>query len=236
MTHAEITNLMLEDLKKLASPQHKTMGVRNFPSNMERLGVTSAGLKKVVADWSKILHDYTPKQWVELCLLLSQNEIFECQILAYELLWKNKQALRTLTLQDILALGKRLDNWASVDSYCTMIAGWHWREGTLPDQQIIKWLNSDNHWLRRCAVVCTVPLNLRAKGGTGDTHRTLMVCERVIHDRHDLVIKALSWALRELSKQDRPAVEAFIEEHWKDLHGRVRREVTTKLKTGRKNG
>ena len=56
------------------------------------------------------------------------------------------------------------------------------------------------------------------------------------HDREDMIVKALSWALRELSKHDKPAVENFMGKYDEVLAGRVRREVYTKLKTGRKNG
>ena len=236
MTKTEIVNLMLEDLKKVAASRHNTLGVPGFQTKMNRLGVSSPHIKKIVNDWSNILYDFAPQQWIDLCIQLTQKGIFESQILAYELLWKNKKALRNLNLQQILVLGDHLDNWVSTDSYSTMIAGWHWREGTMPDTQIMNWLKSDNHWLRRAAVVCTIPLNLRSKGGTGDSQRTLMVCEKILDDRDDLIVKALSWALRELSKPDKQAVENFIQKHWERLHPRVRREVMAKLETGRKNG
>lgn len=235
-TNAEIIDLILEDLKKFAAVRHNTLGVPSFTTGMKRLGVSAPRLKTVVKNWSSILYDFTPEQWSELCILLTRKGIFECQILAYELLWKNKNALKGLTPEQILTLGSTLDNWASTDTYCTMIAGWHWREGTLTNSHITEWLKSDNRWRRRAAVVCTIPLNLRSKGGTGDTLRTLMICEKVVNDRDDMVVKALSWALRELSKSDKRAVESFIKKHWERLHPRVRREVMTKLETGRKNG
>ena len=178
----------------------------------------------------------SPERWIDLCIKLTQTGIFESQILAYELLWINKKALKNLNQKQILMLGKYLDNWASVDSYSLMIAGWHWREGTLPDSQILEWLKSENFWLRRVAVVCTVPLNLRSRGGKGDAPKTLMICEKVIDDRDKLVVKALSWALRELSKRDKTAVENFIQKHQKRIHPLVLREVTAKLETGRKSG
>ena len=236
MTIGEITDLMLVDLKKATASRHNTLGVPGFHTKMKRLGVSSLQIKKIVNNWSQLLYDFSPQQWIELCIQLTQKGIFEAQILAYELLWKNKKALRNLSVKQILLLGDNLDNWASTDSYSTMIAGWHWREGTLPDSQIINWLESKNHWLRRVAVVCTIPLNLRSKGGNGDTQRTLMVCEKVLNDRHDMVVKALSWALRELSKSDRQAVIDFVEKHWERLHSRIRREVIAKIETGRKNG
>ena len=235
MTNAEIIDLICEDLKKVANARHNTLGVPSFKTNMRWLGVSAPQLKKAVANWIAILHDLTITRWIDLAIALSQTGIFECQLFAYELVWKNKKILKALNKEQVLALGNNLDNWASIDSYCTMIAGWHWREGTLSDQQILTWLNSEDRWMRRVAVVCTVPLNLRSKGGTGDAERTLMICERVIDDRDDMVVKALSWALRELSKSDKPAAIQFMNQHWDRLHGRIRREVTSKLETGRKN-
>jgi len=49
-----------------------------------------------------------------------------------------------------------------------------------------------------------------------------------------MVVKALSWALRELSKRDPTSVAAFLREHEMRLASRVRREVKTRLETGRK--
>ena len=80
-----------------------------------------------------------------------------------------------------------------------------------------------------------MPLNTRSRGGSGDVGRSLAVCDILLHDRDDLVIKAMSWALRELIVHDRPAVEAFLAAHDDDLAARVKREVRNKLTTGLKN-
>jgi hypothetical protein len=50
-----------------------------------------------------------------------------------------------------------------------------------------------------------------------------------------MVIKALSWALRSLIQWDREAVTRFLTAHDDVLASRVKREVGTKLRTGRKN-
>jgi len=50
-----------------------------------------------------------------------------------------------------------------------------------------------------------------------------------------MVVKALSWALRSLVEWDREAVSSFLAEHQDTLASRVKREVGTKLRTGRKN-
>jgi 3-methyladenine DNA glycosylase AlkD len=236
MTNSEIVDHIREDLQNASASKHNTLGVPGFKTEMKRLGVSANHLRKIEDKWIKVLYDFSPGQWIDLCIELTHIGIFESQLLAYELLWKNKKALKNLNQRQIILLGNHLDNWASVDSYSLMIAGWHWREGTLPDSQILNWLKSENRWFRRVAVVCTIPLNLRSRGGSGDTKKTLMICEQVINDRDKLVVKALSWALRELSKRDRTAVENFIQQNRERLHSLVFREVSAKLETGRKNG
>ena len=84
-------------------------------------------------------------------------------------------------------------------------------------------------------MVSTVPLNNKARGGSGDAPRTLDVCRMLVEDRDDMVVKALSWALRALAVRDPKAVRAFLAQHKGVVAPRVRREVQNKLLTGLKN-
>jgi 3-methyladenine DNA glycosylase AlkD len=67
------------------------------------------------------------------------------------------------------------------------------------------------------------------------TGRTLDICGRLVDDRVDTVVKALSWAVRALAPWDPVAVGDFLEANDTRLAARVRREVRTKLATGRKH-
>ena len=113
-----------------------------------------------------------------------------------------------------------------------------WLPG-LPLRSLRRFLNrysglTTDPW-RRAALVSTVPLNLRAAGGTGDSRRTLNVCRLLVDDRDDMVVKALSWALRALVIWDADAVRSFLDDNGMRLAARVQREVTNKLETGLKN-
>jgi 3-methyladenine DNA glycosylase AlkD len=80
-----------------------------------------------------------------------------------------------------------------------------------------------------------VPLNTKARGGSGDAIRTLKICETLIADRDDMVVKAMSWALRALATRDPKTVRTFLRTHGTALAPRVIREVNNKLNTGLKN-
>jgi 3-methyladenine DNA glycosylase AlkD len=60
------------------------------------------------------------------------------------------------------------------------------------------------------------------------------VCSLLVEDRDDMVVKALSWALRELGKKHPAEVRGVLATHEKRLAARVTREVNNKLRTGLK--
>jgi hypothetical protein len=154
---------------------------------------------------------------------------------ADELIVNHPTAPRSLGRQQLQDLGRGLASWDDVDCFACYLSGPAWREHLIDDSVIAEWAASGDRWWRRAALVSSVPLNVKARGGKGDTERTLWVCSLLIDDRDDMVVKALSWALRALAERDASAVQAFVSQHESRLAPRVRREVATKLKTGRKN-
>jgi len=153
---------------------------------------------------------------------------------AATLILQHPTAFRHLRWRVLEEMGERMDHWGTVDIFATL-AGKAWRSGQISDARIHRWARSENRWWRRAALVCTVVLNRRTWGGEGDTARTLGVCELLVADRDDMVVKGMSWALRELIATDRRGVERFLKKHDPALAGRVRREVGNKLSTGLKN-
>lgn len=236
MTIPEIVEAIIQDLTKYADPERKKMMAGNHPTSMETIGLKVPNQRKVIEEWRQILGLYTSQEWIQLAIALVGTNILECQQVAFEFIWKNKKALQVITPEQIFALGKTLDNWVSVDMYCLCITGYCWRTEILTNSVIENWAKSENRWIRRTALVSTVPLNLRSRGGTGDVTRTLRICKMLVTDYDDMVVKAMSWALRELSKSDKRAVEEFLDGNYDQLHSRVKREVETKLRTGKKNG
>jgi 3-methyladenine DNA glycosylase AlkD len=143
--------------------------------------------------------------------------------------------LRPASAEVVERLGEGMADWGSVDAFGCTVSGPVWRRGGLPDEAVHRWAAPPDRWWRRAALVSTVPLNLRSRGGTGDTERTLDICRRLAADGDDMVVKALSWALRELVVWDPEAVRRFLDDHDEVLAAWVRREVRSKLETGRKH-
>jgi 3-methyladenine DNA glycosylase AlkD len=157
------------------------------------------------------------------------------RFVAYELLLNHRPTMDSITSDEVEKLGEGIAHWGDIDCFACFIAGPAWRSGRIPDRLIQTWARSKDWARRRAALVSTVPLNSRAQGGSGDTKRTLAICSTLVSDRQDLVVKALSWALRELSKRDPEGVRLFLAAHRAKLAPRVLREVDRKLATGLKN-
>ena len=230
-----VVNEILEALSDLGSAERREKSLTYFPTAQKVMGVKSPDLKAILKEIRSKYGPGTPEEWINLCKALVATSVFECQVLAYEMIGRDRKLLQALQYKDLSALGQNLDNWASVDHYTVGIYGVLWGLGVVKDSHIDALLKSDNFWERRVAVVSTVALNLKSRGGKGDTPRTIAVCERVVDERQDMIQKALSWALRELSKRDREAVNSFMNRHELRLANRVVREVNHKLDFGTKN-
>lgn len=200
--------------------------LRSVPANAPSLRAERKRLSMEVAAWDR--H----------AVLGLAHHLIEAKIarfVAYELLLNHQPVMRSITPSEVEKLGEGMAHWGDVDSFACFIAGPAWRAGNIPDSVIRTWAHSPNWCWRRAALVSTVPLNSRAQGGAGDPKRTLAISAMLTTDRHDLVVKALSWSLRELAKRDPESVRLFLSAHRDQLAPRVIREVNNKLATGRKN-
>jgi len=207
-----------------------------IPTRLALLSEKSTeSIRAVRREFSKRLAKAPADFVFQSSLLLLRNEKAVPRFLVYELVQHHGEALRSLNSRKLTMLGKGIDSWAAVDTFACYLSGPVWREHQVSDSLIARWARSRDRWWRRAAVVSTIPLNNKTRGGQGDATRTLAICTLVVHDRDDMVVKALSWALRELAKRDRRAVEEFLKKNRKALAPRVVREVVNKLTTGLKN-
>lgn len=196
---------------------------------------TVPNVRKLRREYSKRIASLPAASVIQLALKLLKTPGIFARFVAYELIQHHKQAAAKLNASQLESLGKGIDSWGAVDTFACYLSGPAWREGQVPDSLIERWARSKDRWWRRAAVVSTVALNNNARGGTGDTKRTLSICRLAVDDRDDMVVKALSWALRELSKKAPEEVENFISENQTRLAPRVLREVRNRLQTGLKN-
>lgn len=216
--------------------EKRRLGAINYlaGTDLEMVGVDTPNLRDVVKEFSKRLKEESAEDMLKLVLRLVEGRKLEVRQVGYEMLARHKAAFAALTVADLERLGAGNDNWASVDGISCELIGPLWLAGGVPDEAIMKWAHSENLWWRRTAIVSTTGLNKKSRGGKGDPKRTLAICRLFVADRHKMITKALSWALRELSKSHPKEVLEFVMEHEDALAGHVKREVHSKIVKGTK--
>jgi 3-methyladenine DNA glycosylase AlkD len=190
----------------------------------------TASIRRVRREYSKRLRGATAGDVLAVALALRDRQRW----VGYELLYHHPGGIAALDTEQVERLGHGIGDWGATDAFGRYVSGPAWQHRRIEDTAVQGWTESRDRWWRRAALVSTVPLNLRAAGGTGDADRTLEVCRRLVGDRDDMVVKALSWALRALAIHDPAAVRAFLRAHGDGVAPRVRREVANKLDTGLK--
>ena len=204
------------------------------PSRLQYFGASNPQMRAVMRQVSKELRLAPPTLIRDVALALVKRGTAEGRQVGYELIARRGDAMTLLTPALIRRLGRGNDNWASVDGFAVFVTGRAWREGRVSDADVVAWARSSDVWWRRTALVSTVTLNLPSRGGHGDARRTLLICRHFARERDAMLAKALSWALRSLVRHDKGAVRVFITRHQATLPAIVKREVETKIATGRK--
>jgi 3-methyladenine DNA glycosylase AlkD len=226
---------VLADLERAADPERRAHAVGYFPTSLEILGVSAPDMRRVLRPLARSLAAEVPDAVLAVARALLGTRIHEARQVAFELVGGRRDVVAELDRRAVEALGDGNDNWASVDCFSVVVAGPAWRDGRVADRDVLRWTKSDDRWWRRTALVSTVALNMKSRGGSGDPGRTLAVCEALAADDEVMVAKGLSWALRALISVDRAAVVAFLAAHDDGVPALVRREVVAKLETGLKN-
>jgi 3-methyladenine DNA glycosylase AlkD len=182
--------------------------------------------------YSQKLRAASPAFVLEMALTLLEEH--SQRWVAYEIVRAHRAAFGSLGASELERFGRGIDSWWTADAFARTLSGPAWLNGQVDDALIVRWTRSADLWWRRAALVSTVALNVRSQGGMGDVERTLAICRLLVADREDMVVKAMSWALRALAVPEPQAVQAFLEQHASGLASRVRREVGNKLRTGLK--
>ena len=101
----------------------------------------------------------------------------------------------------------RMNNWDLVDAAAYHILGEHLK--TRSRRLLDRLAAAPNLWERRIAIVSTLAL---IRGGEiADTYR---IARKLLRDPHDLIHKAVGWALRETMKVSPDSLLGFLRRHY----------------------
>lgn len=105
---------------------------------------------------------------------------------------------------------ERINNWDLVDTSAPYIVGEYLK--TRSRELLDGLAHSPDLWERRIAIVSTLALIK-----SGETEDAFRIAELLLHDKHDLIHKAVGWALRETGRISRSVLLRFLQRHYPQI-------------------
>lgn len=200
-----------KELKRNANPSKARILQGFFKTGPGEYGEGDVFLGIVVPLQRKIAQKYLNLTFAEVENLLASN-IHEHRFIALVILvqqYKKGDARQKEKIaRFFLKNRKHVNNWDLVDTATPHILGDYLLER---DKSILYFLSRSRYvWDRRISILAT--FCFINKGRFEDT---LALAEILLRDSHDLIQKAVGWALREVGKRSRKTEENFLQKHYR---------------------
>ncbi len=204
---------LIRELKSAADPKRaessawffKT-GKGQYGEGDQFIGVTVPVLRKIALGYRDLALDDIER--------LLRSPIHEHRRAAFEILVAQYErgdgAERGKVIRFYLRHTRFANNWDLVNASAPYIVGEHLR--TRPRNLLDRLAASQMLWERRIAIIST--LMLIKNGEIDDTFR---IAEKLLPDQHDLIHKAVGWALRETGNVSPDRLRDFLRRHYAQI-------------------
>lgn len=213
----------LNELRKLGNEQRAIADQRYHKSNREHWGVSVPACDKLTRSLCK---EMAEKELLLLAKDLWATNLFDPMVCAAKILSFPRLKPSKSLWKIIPRFLEQVDGWALEDH----LAHVAWKcilDDNLLLDEIEEWTKHSNFWMRRAALVYTLPF---AKSGK-DPERMLGWASLYASDSEWFIQKAIGWWLRVLGEHNPNRVAIFLNIHWEKLKGVARKEATRKLST-----
>jgi 3-methyladenine DNA glycosylase AlkD len=203
----------VRELASLGNSERAAGAARFFKSGVGEYGEGDKFIGVAVPPLRKAALRHRALPLAELALLLD-SEIHDHRLAALEILVAQyedaAEAERKTIVEFYLANTRGINNWDLVDASAPYILGEHLK--TRSRRPLYRLVKSKSVWERRMAIVATLMLIRH-----GETADTFLIAEKLLADPHDLIHKAVGWALREAGKISQADLLAFLERHYASI-------------------
>ena len=199
-----------KQLLKSGDPARAVHSFRFFKTGKGQYGEGDIFIGCTVPQTRIIAANYTKLPLEEVAKLLN-DEVHECRLSALVILTNKYAKANEFDKYEIvnfyLSHTNRINNWDLVDISAHKILG-EWFKNR-EDRSILHELaNSNLLWDQRIAIVATF-----AFIKNNDFNDILMLSEKFITHKHDLIHKACGWMLREVGKRDEAVLTSFLDKN-----------------------
>ena len=199
-----------QELRQLSSPEKAEVYARFFKTGKGEYGEGDRFIGLTVPEQRQIAkkHVDAPLKAVQRLLdsRIHEFRLTGLLILVYKFERAGGRQIVDFYLKNIHAS----NNWDLIDCIADKILGRYLMDR---DKSILYgFARSGNLWKRRIAIITTFHF---IRNGRFDD--TLRIAEILLHDRHDLIHKAVGWMLREIGKRDGKFLHKFLDKHHKQM-------------------
>lgn len=199
-------------LSSVATPERARSSARFFKSGRGEYGEGDQFIGVKVPDQRTIAKQHYKTIPLEDTFDLLQSPVHEHRLTTLFILvlkYQKYPDLRAEIFNLYIAHTMFVNNWDLVDSSAEHIVGAWLFESEYKIKVLQKLAWSDLLWDRRIAMLATFH-DLKK----GKPEATIMTAGQLLHDKHDLIQKAVGWMLREMGKKiDRQLLIDFLDQH-----------------------
>lgn len=210
MRNGVIKNLK-QDLRKAADSDKKKILQNFFKTGTGQYAEEDIFLGVTVPKTREIAKKYKDMSILQVTSILN-SKIHEERLAAILILVYNyetgSEEVQKKIVSTYLANSKKINNWDLVDLSAHKILGNYMLHGKNKRDILYSFAKSKNLWERRISIITTM-----AFIKNNDFEDSLRISKILLHDKHDLIHKAVGWMLREIGKKDITVEERFLKKH-----------------------
>ncbi|MGH2525655.1 MAG: DNA alkylation repair protein [Actinomycetota bacterium] len=219
------------DLRALGTPERAEGEKRYLKSDLDFLGVSVWGIRKVMKAFTEQHRDLPRDDLVALIEALWAKPVFERRMMAAMLLEEYVAVLEPSDLELIERLIRESKTWALVDVLSGDVVGEIIRRNPKVAARLDAWAKDDDFWVRRSALLAQL---LPLKHGAS-FRRFASYADAMLDEKEFFIRKAIGWVLRETAKRRPDEVYEWLAPRAHRSSGVTIREAVKYLDDTRKN-
>jgi 3-methyladenine DNA glycosylase AlkD len=196
-----------KDLKEIADPAIRITARPFFKEEIECYGIKTAAVVAIAKKYWKEVKSRDKEEIFSLCEELYKSGYMEEAFIVST--WAPKLADR-FEREDLAVFRHWIDiyitNWATCDGFCNHTVGDFIEKYPEYVDELKKWTQSENRWMRRAAAVSLI---VPAKHGKF-LDDVFSIADLLLTDKDDMVQKGYGWLLKEASRQHTDEVFGFV--------------------------
>jgi len=200
---------IVKDLEKAGKQSPYPADANETDPRYKSYGVRATGKKELISTHRKAIRALSQTEQIKLATKLIKSKYGEQQSIGLFILEGFTDYYAPDKFKELDALVRCIHGWSKVDSFTGSLL----RDVLFnhPDDfvELVRTWNKDKDmWLRRTSVV----LFTRKVAKSGNyTDVALELCDTLIFDKEDLVLKGVGWSLKDLMKADKEGVLNYVQ-------------------------